>query len=280
MTGRIHSIEVLPLTAAEMFHQPLNSPMDWPKWKQQKIQQYFDQRLQWFSARRIPSFLHHGGMPGICFLRKEGHRNAAFKTLLETILQRDLRLIIETTIPYSRLLTLLQFISLNQGGRFVERAASRYSGISVPTVRKLLAAFEALFLIRRFSGSCDITGDIFYFEDQGIASYLGAGSVISLEQRFAFSQLFSAMHYSKMNQMTMSYFETKGGAYVPFVFHVGEEIIGFILNPSESITTSTVKTINALRDRFPAAKVFVISQTSQVAQIYEHAWRIPLAGIV
>ena len=163
--------------------------------------------------------------------------------------------------------------------RFIEKDASRATGISVPTIGKLLSAFEGLFLIRRFSGSGDRSGDIFYFEDQGIASYLGTESIVSPEQRFAYSQLFSSMHYAEMNQMNMSYFETKGGAHIPFVFQVGDQSIGFILNASESLTASTVKTIKSFQERFRLSTVFALSHSSQVSQVSERAWRIPLAAI-
>ena len=280
LTGRIHNIEILPLTVSEMHKKTKPEFIKWPTFSSKQLQLYFAERMTWFSHTKIPDYLQHGGLPGICFLRKQAHRVGKFKSHIETLLQRDIRFVIETTVPYRSLLALLKHLAMYQGLPFVLKDASRATGISEVTIKKLIAAYEALFLIRRFGGCGDRTGDIFYLEDQGMASYLTSEGMISSEQRFAFSQLFSSAHYSHMNEFQLTYFETKGGAQVPFVFDIAGRKIAFILNLQESMSSSSIKTIKSFQERFPGSFVYVLSRSAEVAKVFHCVYRVPLAGIV
>ena len=153
-------------------------------------------------------------------------------------------------------------------------------GFKVVTIKNLLVAYEALFLIRRFGGCGERTGDVFYLEDQGMASYLTSEFKLSSEQRFAFSQLFASAHYSHMNEFQLMYLETKGGAHVPLVFDIAGRKIAFVLNLPESLSASAVESIKAFQDRFPESFVYVLSQSAEVAKIFHDVYRVPLAGVV
>lgn len=280
LTGRIYNIELLPLSVAELYSRDRLDFARWPTMPPVQIQRAIDRRLEFFSEAAMREYLEHGGLPGTCFLRKASHRAGKFRALIETILQRDVRLIVETSVEYPRLLTLLRHLAMTQGAPFVLKNACRVSGISEATVKKLLFAFESLFLVRRFTGLGDRTGDVFYLEDQGMASHLTTDFLSPPENRFAFSQLFAAAHYNHMNTMTLSHFETKGGALVPFVFQLKDKTIGFLFNNEETLTRSALKAAEALVHRFPEAHVFALSRSPSVVRATEFLTRIPLRGIV
>jgi predicted AAA+ superfamily ATPase len=242
-----------------MHKTSLNDFSLWDRYSTSQLQARLSARVHYFPHAKIGQYILHGGLPGICFLRHAKHQTAAFKSLIETILQRDIRLLIETTVPYTRLLDLLKFLASRQGLPLNEKEASRATNISTPTVSKLMDAFESLFLIRRFRGNGDRVGDVVYFEDQGIASYLSSSQVLGTEHRFAFSQLFAAAHYAHMNDMVMNYFETKGGAHVPFLFSFGSRRVAFMIHRGESLDRSTSRTLSSLRDRFPDITAYLVS---------------------
>jgi hypothetical protein len=83
-----------------------------------------------------------------------------------------------------------------------------------------------------------------------------------------------------MNEFQLTYFETKGGAHVPFVFDIAGCKIAFILNLEESMSSSAIKTIKSFRERFPGSFVYVLSRSPDVAKIFDGVYRVPLAGIV
>jgi predicted AAA+ superfamily ATPase len=280
LTGRVYNVEILPLSVAEMNEKPLADFVKWTKLSASALTEHIERRTSWFNYLKMNLYLSHGGLPGICFLRKESHRNAKFAAQIQTLLQRDIRLVFETTTPYQNLLLLLRFIARNQGGKFVIKDASRFSGISEITVKKTIFAFESLFLIRRIRGSGDVVADRFYFEDQGMARYLSKESVSSDDHLFAYSQLFAAAHYSHMNEMELNYFETKGGAKVPFVFSIRENIYGFLLNESEALTQSTIKSAKALFDRSPKAQIYILSRGNFVRRVMDRVTQIPLLGVI
>ena len=280
LTGRIYNVEILPLTVAEMHKKPLADFSKWPTMSLGAMRTYVKEKSTWFNNSKMKLYLEHGGLPGICFLRKESHRRSKFSAQIETLLQRDIRLIIETTLPYQNLLLLLRFLARQQGGQVVLKNASRYSGISEITVKKILFAFESLFLIRRLRGSGDVTGDRFYFEDQGMARFLSRESEGSDELNFAYSQLFASGHYNHMNQMDVSYFETKGGAIVPLVFKFRDQTIGFLFNAAESLTQSAIKSAKALLERVPDAHIYILSPGGEVQKVFDRVIRLPLFGVI
>ena len=145
LTGRIYNIEILPLSAAEMNEKPIGDFTKWPKMSIEALNVHIKKRISWFSYAKMDAYLNHGGLPGICFMRKDSHRSAKFSAQIQTLLQREIRLIIETTTPYQNLTLLLKHIARHQGAKFVLKDASRFCGISEITLKKIIFAFESLF---------------------------------------------------------------------------------------------------------------------------------------
>jgi len=277
LTGRIHLIEMLPLSIAEMNHLNSEDIMKWPKKSLVDLKSHFKER-----AKKVKGFDTHlakGGLPGICFLRKESHRSAKFKSHIETLLRRDLRLIIETTVPFASLQSLLRFLANRQGLPFRLSDASRDAKISPNTLNKLIDAFENMFLIRRVPGIGFTRGDIFYFEDQGMASYLNRYTLESDLQRLAFSQLFSHVHSTNMNEFEVFHFDTKAGARVPLVFRVRDSYLGFITTSDTAPSLKAVRSAGAFLNAYPGASVFILSRTKEFEVIDKGIWSMPIEFI-
>ncbi len=280
LTGRLYPIEVLPLSASEIARKKLSDFTRWVKWDSSRLNQHVAERGAWFKQGDEFKFLRHGGLPGICFLRKATHVNGKFRAHIQTLLERDLRLILQTTAPVGGIFSLLKFMAQNQGVPFVLKDAVRATGISSVTIKKLIYAFEGLFLIRRLAGEGYSRGQTFFLEDQVMATYLSPTSTIAPELRFAFSQLFAQAHYNHMNEYTASYYESKGGAHVPLVFTIKGKKYGFLFNPGEKILAHHTKTSESLQNHHPGAVLFILSRAPTVLKLSEHLFQMPLLGIV
>ena len=280
LTGRIHTIEMLPMSFAESHRHSLGdiikiSNSDGEVWRR-----YLANERDDFSPAKMEKFLLHGGLPGICFLREQGKRDAKFKSHIETLLQRDIRLIADTSVPYENLRSLLAYFAAHQGESFNLANAARASQISQVTLRKIIFAFENLFLLRRLISFGDVTSPRFYFEDQGMASYLHGFSPLEDLRRFLFSQIFNQIHYRYMDVYRVGYFANRGGANISFIFEVKKKLFGFDVFEGETPNLSLLRSSESFLKQFPKAVVFLFSATAKVMKINERVKILPLAAVL
>lgn len=121
------------------------------------------------------NFAVTGGLPGVCFIRDERVRSAKIESQIETILERDLRLFYETTLPYGTLRRVLVELAANVGEPINVSSIQRKTRVSVNTLKKLLSAFNAMFLIEFIPCSETAGQPTIFFTDPGEAFYLAGG---------------------------------------------------------------------------------------------------------
>ena len=173
LTGRISVVEILPFTCSEAEGKPLPSLLaKLTRVKKQRDLESVFQNTGPHSESTFKTLLVNGGLPGICFFRAPEVRADRWGTQLDTLLNRDLRLVHETTLPYQALRDLLEHLANRQGKPFELNEAVKATQISAITLKKILFAFEALFLIRRVRCAGDRKRDTFFLEDQGMASWI------------------------------------------------------------------------------------------------------------
>lgn len=101
LTGRIVNVEVLPFSIAEAHQEPLPDTLaKIAKIHSEKDLMTFLEAVTDRSASKFEYFLKAGGLPGISFFREISIRTDKFEAHLDTLLNRDLRLIYETTLPF------------------------------------------------------------------------------------------------------------------------------------------------------------------------------------
>jgi predicted AAA+ superfamily ATPase len=223
LTGRILITELLPMTWSESHSLPINSLLlnlhrkgvgALPRDLRSRTTE---------SEEVISQYLGRGGLPGICFSRNAQHRLSKFRSHLDTLLDRDLRLIVETTLPKMTLLGLMATLARIQGSVISWESLRRETGISTLTLKKLFSAFEALFLIRPMSQLGRSVPDTFYFEDAGLAQFLTghSGETLTLQSftHFLFCNLRESYHYTDGVPYSMHSYRTRGGAYIPLVIN-------------------------------------------------------------
>lgn len=280
LTGRILNLEMLPLSASEILGQPLNDLTQWNHHSIERNLSFFERRQKIFKTSLYDQYLQCGGLPGICFLRKPSHRNAKFKAHIETLLQRDIRFTLETTLPYNNLLDLLVFLARHQGEPFSYTQASRSCRISQNTLRRVIQAYEALFLIRRIAPLGYRKAEAFFLEDQGMATYLSGLNPGMDLVRFLFSQLFSHIHYRYMNEYRVGYFEAKSGAHVPLVFEINGKFYGILPTRNETPERSVLGGAEAFLNAYSDGAVYIVSTSPKAKKITERIFQIPFLGAI
>ena len=250
LTGRAVIWELLPLTLGETHSKGLS-----PFWDaiQEKSLPRLLARLQGsiqHSEDQLRTYVSLGGMPGICFLRDEVQRNAAFSSLIETVLERDFFFIRPTKLRPAILFDLLTELALSQGDLIVFSQFARKYRISIPTLKAVLKTFEDLFLIRWHGKVC-------FFEDLGIRSFLVHSRGQSLGRRIEsllYSEFRAGKAYLKDEVIRLSHYSTRGGAYLPFVLE-GKSLgsIGVAVDEDDILSEKSRKSLYSFSTAKPKA---------------------------
>ena len=257
LTGRIVNLELLPFSISELEQRPLPSwAMDCAKSRFTDQSITHDQNWIRLAKKRCDSYLATGGLPGACFLRNSEHREDRFESQIETILDRDLRQVLDTKISYERLRELLRHLALQQGNPFEWTHLSRSTRISIPSLRKLIPAFEAIFLIRIIPTEGTEKKSICFLEDQGEAEHLIAGSTPDHQRylRLLFSYFRHQYHYRLGLSPREFQYRNHGGAYVPFAVHLKTGTLGFVILETENPSESHLASGRSFLKKYPNSK--------------------------
>lgn len=220
LTGRMIAWELIPLGLSEIHGQDM--PKGVLRLAQSRHVNLDIKSQPYFSHKSFSEYLRCGGLPGIFAIRDAGIREQKIETQLNTMLERDLKLILQTTVPYRSLRLLLALLAKSQGMPVEWAALSQQSRISVPTVKKLVEAFEAMFLIRLLPTRGSETKIVMFLEDQGEASFLMEGQRQELYDllRFCFANLRTQLSYQTAVQSTFFQYRNRGGAHIPLALEL------------------------------------------------------------
>lgn len=264
LTGRIIAWELLPMDLSELHSAAL--PDSLIRLGKAKTVDIDLKSKKYFSEKSYSSYLNAGGLPGVTFVRDIAIREQKFETQLQTMLERDLRLIVETSLPYSSLKLLLATLAGVQAMPLDLTFLSRQSRISVPTLKKLLTAFEAMFLIRRLNTEGTQAKPVVFFEDQGEATFLSSGRNNELIDilRFCFANFRVQFKYRSEFKAEFFQYRNRGGALIPLAVHMSvnnkRATLGFV--PLLGITPGTSEMASAVSfvKKYPAAKVLFVTR--------------------
>lgn len=272
LTGRIVTIEIYPFTLAECHNQEESVFLSTIKDKQGK--QVFNQIRcrSIFNENDLVNYMQTGGLPGICFRRDEAIRNRLMQSHLDTLLARDIHLVRNFDISLDKMLTLVTEIAKNQGQNISYANYARLAGISMPTMKSLFLALEALFLIRPF-------GKTYFIEDAGISHYLS-----SQTKKLTYWDKIRLLYYhfrvqiaAKLNyQAKMQPYSTRGGLFVPFVidFH-GSKKLAIFIDESDIPSNRNIKSAAWFKKYFPDAQVVILIDAKAPFETENGIWCLP-----
>jgi predicted AAA+ superfamily ATPase len=206
-------------------------------------------------------YLESGGLPRPLFTRNLELRSQLFNSYLDNVLGRDLQLVLQTSLSVTTTRRVLAELAKSQGSPLNYAFIARATRVSVPTVRKLVGAFEALFLIRLIPILGGYGKHTVLFEDAGEASHLMSQSPSNILQdllRVTWSNLrvSAQVHYPGTHEFYQ--YRTRGGAEVDLVLKTKKSHFAFIFIPDEDPTPKSLGSAKAFIQKYPDAKVFLV----------------------
>ena len=224
LTGRIAHLELFPLSLGEILEEdlPARTMVDRLLSSEKTADivraSSVPTKLRTSREKAYFQYLDKGGFPGLCFIRDKKIRDALMRDILQTMLDRDLRLVQSTTLPLSELFDLIGVLAKNSLYPLKLSALSRECGLDPRTISRLINAFEALYLIRRLPlEGGGAKGFTILLEDQAEQNYLAEDSNSFTVQRagLVYRQIRTQVEYNLQQHTKFFTYRTRGGASIP-----------------------------------------------------------------
>jgi predicted AAA+ superfamily ATPase len=231
--------------------------------------------------RWIEQYDNHGGLPGTCFIRSEKLRTQKLLDQIETIVDRDLRQVHDTTLVLPELMRLLRELALRDGAPLQHQQLRRATGISPITQKKLLFALEAVFIIRSVPIEGDYRGSAHFFEDQAEVAIL-ARDRLSDEQKWAgliFRNLREQVSYRIGVNAEFFQYRTRAGVCIPFAIRTPDSVLGFIPVRGGPSRTAMAACHSFLR-RYANGKIVLVSDANETRIIDERTLYMPATQLL
>lgn len=255
LTGRVVTINLLPMSVAECHHKPLSSFVETAT--QQTIEQLAQSvaKSHWANEATVAHYVEHGGLPGICFVRDEVVRKRYFEAHLDTLFARDIHFIRRTTLGIPVLIRLIKEIERMHGMPLNLAHLARGANTSIPTVKETLRAFEGLFLIRSY-------GKTYYVEDMGLGYFLRKEPIEFNRQtmiKVLFHEFRTQLNYTSILSAEMRPYTTRGGVNVPFVINSsGDQTVAIGIDDGEIPSEKSLKGLVWFCKHYPKAKTLIL----------------------
>ena len=250
LTGRIGLLRLYPMTLAETLEQarrdpwvrakPITSPVSMPE-----------------VMRRVKI----GGMPGICFLRSEEERSAAWAAWLDTTCYRDLQQIRGAKLSgYLALEILQELVKLEEP---TITAVANQLNQDARRIRSHIEALEALFVLSRLNPHRSGTGkDQYYLCDSGLALHLGANEMTQLKI-WSLNECLS-QYESDGTRPKLTYYRSSNKSLVDLIIEDKKSLRAFVFTDDEAPSTYIFRTAEALLKKLPAAHVAILAPTKDI----------------
>ncbi|MBI4403313.1 MAG: ATP-binding protein, partial [Deltaproteobacteria bacterium] len=275
LTGRISNLELYPFVLTEIEGEP-NSSFLFEALQATRMESLFDiaerARSQYgLRTKEILKYLEHGGLPGLFHIRERNTRNNLLRDLTETILDRDLRLVYRTSLPYQRIHDYCAALAFSPLQIIRPGSLRKSLRIAESTQQHLLYALESVFLIRRIPVEGDYQGDLFWFEDQcerkHFASSMSSDDEdwITLIYRNARAQF----NYRVGEHAQYFHYKTRGGAQVPLAIRTSLGVLGIICVRSHAdISLSLKRSADSFLKRYNHSKVLFLTREGNKSEVF------------
>ncbi len=287
LTGRILNFELLPFTVGELEEEPMSDfffrAVGADSFRPIAERFALDGRSFASKTKRIEQYLVQGGLPGICFIRDAAIRASRIHSQLQTILDRDVRTVVPTTLPYQSLLRVIESLAELQGSILDYSELSRKTEVSRPTLRKLIYGLESVFLLRLVPVQGARKGYGYYFEDLGERYSLLSGSAVPAGglEHFVFRHASAEFNYRLGDRARFFKYYSHGG-HVPVVMEYGGKFLGIIcLEEADSDPSrSELMTAYSFLRSYPSSKVIFAHKGRHSKLISDRLAIVPVAWMV
>ena len=259
LTGRIISWEMLPMDLGELYSLGLSHSLARLAGSA-NIELDLKPRFA-FTDKHFRQYLEYGGLPGLFAIRNEVARKQKFELQVETLLERDLRLIVDTKISYDSLRRLLVELANNQLEPFEIYPLARATQISVPTLMGLMRAFEAMYLIRWIPSVGSSKKKSYIFEDQGEASHLQTKPISEHHDfiRFLYANLRTQWHYQNKHKIHAVQMRSRTGQWIPLILKgLGKYDLAILPNVDSTPIPSVVSAASSYLKNNKTARILIV----------------------
>jgi predicted AAA+ superfamily ATPase len=281
LTGRILLHRLHPMTLSETCERIYDSALEvslngaWDK-----LESLIEKKSDLES--KLSRFSQTGGLPGICFTREARVRGQQHESVIETMLERDLRLIEPTTLPYESLRNVLSALARLVHAEFEFRQLSSMSRVSTPALRKLIRALESLYLINLLEPEGGAGRLRVYFEDTGEWRHLLGSEPdwVSSAVQMLFHQARVTASLSQETYLPFSYYKTRGGAEVPLVVKTKSKQLAIFAIPGSVPSPQVLGSLKSFRSHYPKSNAIFVSQNSAFKIWDKNSAIVPLYGLL
>ncbi|MBM3192505.1 MAG: hypothetical protein FJZ63_07660 [Chlamydiae bacterium] len=282
LTGRIITLELLPFLASELHKETLSS-----FWRDNLVLSHFSETsVQRYAKKRfrfdLDKYFESGGLPGICFIRNSKFRGRKLEAQIETILDRDLRKILSTEISYPQLRLLAQVLANLQGEELSWTKLRQETQVSIPTLKKLLYALEAIFLFRPVLTEGDSRGVVYYFEDLAEVTHLRTLPQTKIQQltHFLMLHIRGELSYGLSEPFRIFQYRSRAGVVVPIVIEVKNEFLAVIPIENESPSRIERAASESFLKRYNHSKVIFIRESGKAKFLDSRRMVVPVSATV
>lgn len=173
-----------------------------------------------------------------------------------------------------------------QGESFELTSLSRKTRISSVTIKKLLFALEAIFLIKLIPSEGGISSRMVFFEDQGIVTYLTRKREIigflDAHQmlRLIYSCIGPQFRYRRELVPDFFQYQTRGGAFVPFGVHTRFGTLGLIPNPDNEALPGSLSSARSFLKYYKNSKVLILTLSKTPRVFDQRCAAVPLSWLI
>jgi hypothetical protein len=287
LTGRITNVELLPLSISEIEEaersEAFSKLLEWDCFEQGSLERFFfsDKKSQTRKEKAIALYLEQGGLPGICFIREPKVRIERINSSLETILDTDLRTIVHTNIPYQQIRSLVQILARGMDEPIDLTRLSRQSGISRPTLRKLIYAFENIFILRLIRLEGAKRGFGFFFEDIAESNVMSDG-IYKAEERLAHALWMNArveLSYQMGYPHEFLRFYSRSGK-MSFCIRQGKSYLGVLCLNGPEPNRRELGISNSFLKHYKNSKVCLVHSDAKITSVDARVAILPFSALV
>ncbi len=274
LTGRIVNVDLLPMVLTEL------AELERSKLPLRLIEQAtfsgewegeLSKTAQSSREKLIAKYFDNGGLPGICFLRNERVRSERLREQLQLMLDRDLRLVYPSTIPYLQLVNFVSRLAEREGEAVQPTRLRRETGISEVTQKRLLFALENIFLIRQIPIEGDRKGVSVYFEDQAECLSLSEARPDLLRQfeGAVYRNLRATFFYEMGLSFRFFQYRAQPDVRIPFALKSQSGCLGIIPILEAAPTRQQLRMAGRFLQRYSPATVLFVTRGLRKTEVLE-----------
>jgi predicted AAA+ superfamily ATPase len=218
-------------------------------------------------SKTIEKYLTNGGFPGLFHVRDPKIRANILKNLIETILDRDLRLVYKTSLPYQEIFEYCSILA--QAPLEIVRPTRLKSRLRMAesTQKHLLYALESIFLVRRIPIEGDYVGDLFWYEDQVERNhFMGQNKSDDADWiTLVYRNLRAQFEYVVGNSATYFSYRTRGGAQIPLAIRTKDGVLGvYPIQSKNEFNLSLKRSAESFLKAYNHSKVIFVTREGNV----------------